>query len=57
VAPRIENNMPDVPELYFGGAMAEIWHVLNYAAYHLGYVRVYQETVAPSEQILPRLYT
>jgi hypothetical protein len=46
VAPRVEKNMPDVPELDFGGAVAEIWHVLNYAAYHLAYVRVYQQTVA-----------
>lgn len=44
--PRNENEMPDVPEMDFVGAMAEIWFALNCAAYHLAYVRVYLQTAA-----------
>lgn len=40
------NNMPDVPELDFVGALCEIWSGINYAAYHLAYVRVYLQTEA-----------
>jgi hypothetical protein len=43
---RDQNDMPDVPKMDFVGALAEIWSVLNYAAYHLAYVRVYLETAA-----------
>jgi len=38
--------MPDVPELDFIGALCEVWSGLNYAAYHLAYVRVYSRTGA-----------
>jgi hypothetical protein len=41
-----ENDMPDVPEVDFVGALSEIWFGLNYAAYHLAYVRVYLQTAA-----------
>ncbi len=41
-----DNDMPDVPEVDFVGALSEIWFGLNYAAYHLAYVRVYLQTAA-----------
>jgi hypothetical protein len=41
-----ENDMPDVPEQDFVGALCEIWFGINYAAYHLAYVRVYLQTAA-----------
>ncbi len=43
---RIQNDMPDVPELDYVGALCELWLGLNYAAYHLAYVRVYLQTAA-----------
>lgn len=43
---RDEKNMPDVPDPDFVGALCEIWCVINYAAYHLAYVRVYLQTGA-----------
>jgi hypothetical protein len=39
-------DMPDVPEIDFVGALCEIWSGINYAAYHLAYVRVYLQTAA-----------
>lgn len=38
--------MPDVPDPDFVGALCEIWFGINYAAYHLAYVRVYLQTAA-----------
>lgn len=43
---REAKDMPDVPEIDFVGAMCEIWSGINYAAYHLAYVRVYLQTAA-----------
>jgi hypothetical protein len=40
------NDMPDVPDQDFVGALCEIWCTINYAAYHLAYVRVYLQTTA-----------
>src|SRR6266851_5802654 len=40
------NIMPDVPDVDFIGALCEIWSGLNYAAYHMAYVRVYAQTAA-----------
>jgi hypothetical protein len=39
-----ENDMPDVPDPDFVGTLSEIWFAINYAAYHLAYVRVYLQT-------------
>ena len=36
--------MPDVPDPDFVGALCEIWFAINYAAYHLAYIRVYLQT-------------
>jgi len=44
--PRNQNDMPDVPDMDFVGALCEIWLGLNNAAYHLAYVRVYLQTAA-----------
>src|SRR5260370_21476657 len=47
-------DMPDVPNPDFVGSLCEIWFGINYAAYHLAYVRVYLQTAAlqtPVEQI------
>jgi hypothetical protein len=41
---RNQNNMPDVPEMDFIGALCEVWFGLNCAAYHLAHVRVYLQT-------------
>jgi hypothetical protein len=41
-----KREMPDVPKLTFVGALAEIWFQINYAAYHLAYVRVYSQSDA-----------
>jgi len=41
-----ENEMPDVPDPDFVGTLCEIWFAINYAAYHLAYVRVYLQTEA-----------
>lgn len=43
---RNDNDMPDVPEPDFVGALCEIWSGLSYAAYNLCYVRVYLQTAA-----------
>src|SRR5205823_954385 len=43
---RVKNDMPDVPEPDFVGSLCEIWSGINYAAYHLAYVRVYLQTAA-----------
>jgi hypothetical protein len=40
------NNMPDVPDPDFVGALAEMWFVLGSAAYHVAYTRVYLQTAA-----------
>jgi hypothetical protein len=39
-----ENDMPDVPDPDFVGTLSEIWFAINYAAYHLAYIRVYLQT-------------
>jgi hypothetical protein len=44
--PERNNNMPDIPEVDFVGALCEIWSGINYAAYHLAYVGVYLQTSA-----------
>ena len=36
--------MPDVPDPDFVGTLSEIWFAINYAAYHLAYIRVYLQT-------------
>jgi hypothetical protein len=41
-----QNIMPDVPDVDFIGALCELWSGLNYAAYHMAYVRVYAQTAA-----------
>ena len=38
--------MPDVPDPDFVGALCEIWFAINYAAYHLAYIRVYLQTAS-----------
>jgi len=38
--------MPDVPKLDLTGALAEFWLQINYAAYHMAYVRVYSQSAA-----------
>jgi hypothetical protein len=43
---RDARDMSDVPEIDFVGALCEIWSGINYAAYHLAYVRVYLQTAA-----------
>ncbi len=43
---RDASNMPDVPDPDFVDALSEIWFGINYAAYHLAYVRVYLQTAA-----------
>lgn len=43
---RKQNDMPDVPEMNFRDALAEMWSGLSYAAYHMAYVRVYSQTAA-----------
>jgi len=43
---RNQNDMPDVPEMDFKDALAEMWSGLSYAAYHMAYVRVYSQTAA-----------
>src|SRR5271169_5649994 len=39
-------DMPDVLNPDFVGALCEIWFGINYAAYHLAYVRVYLQSAA-----------
>jgi len=41
-----KREMPDVPRLDLTSALAEIWFQINYAAYHLAYVRVYSQSAA-----------
>ncbi len=48
---RKQNDMPDVPELDFSGALCEIWSALNYAAYHLAYVHIYSQTAALQDDV------
>jgi hypothetical protein len=51
---RDQNDMPDVPDPDFVGALSEIWFGINYAGYHLAYVRVYLQTAAlqiPAEKL------
>ena len=43
---RNQNDMPDVPAPDFVGSLCEIWSSINYAAYHLVYVRVYLQIAA-----------
>lgn len=43
---RNPGQMLDVPDPDFVGALCEIWFGINYAAYHLAYVRVYLQTAA-----------
>ncbi len=38
--------MPDVPKLELTDALSEIWFSINYAAYHLAFVRVYSQSAA-----------
>jgi hypothetical protein len=38
--------MPDVPNQDFVDALAEIWFQINFAAYHMAYVRVYSQSKA-----------
>lgn len=54
---RDEKDMPNVPDPDFVGSLCEIWLGINYAAYHLAYVRVYLQTAAlqtPVEQMKDR---
>ena len=54
---RDEKDMPNVPDPDFVGSLCEIWFGINYAAYHLAYVRVYLQTAAlqtPVEQMKDR---
>jgi hypothetical protein len=41
-----KREMPDVPKPDFLDALAEIWFQINFAAYHLAYVRVYSQSDA-----------
>lgn len=41
-----QNTMPDIPPMDVIDAISEIWSVLNFAAYHLAYVRTYTNTMA-----------
>lgn len=38
--------MPDVPKPDLTDALSEIWFSINYAAYHLAYVRIYSQSAA-----------
>lgn len=41
-----KREMPDVPKYDFIDALAEIWFQINFAAYHMAYVRVYSQSDA-----------
>jgi hypothetical protein len=41
-----KREMPDVPKMDFVDALAEIWFQINFAAYHMAYVRVYSQSEA-----------
>jgi hypothetical protein len=41
-----KKEMPDVPKMGLVDALAEIWSQINYAAYHMAYVRVYSQSEA-----------
>ena len=41
-----KREMPDVPKYDFIDALAEIWFQINFAAYHMAYVRVYSQSEA-----------
>jgi len=43
---KIGLDMPEVPDPDIVGSLCEIWFGINYAAYHLAYVRVYLQTAA-----------
>lgn len=47
-----KRQMPDVPQLDLTGALAEIWFQINYAAYHMSYVRVYTQSAALRTQVI-----
>lgn len=46
-----KREMPDVPKLDLTGALAEIWFQINYAAYHMAYIRVYSQSAALRTQV------
>ena len=46
-----KREMPNVPKLDLTGALAEIWFQINYAAYHMAYVRVYSQSAALRTQV------
>jgi len=46
VRARNQNDMPDVPEMDFKDALADMWSGLSYAAYHMAYLSVYLQTAA-----------
>ena len=41
-----KREMPNVPKMAFVDALAEIWFQINFAAYHMAYVRVYSQSEA-----------
>lgn len=41
-----KREMPDVPKFDFVDALSEIWFQINFAAYHMAYVRVYSQSDA-----------
>jgi hypothetical protein len=41
-----KREMPDVPRFDFVDSLAEIWFQINFAAYHMAYVRVYSRSEA-----------
>jgi hypothetical protein len=43
---RNQHDMPEVPAADFVDSLCETWSSLNYAAYHLAYLRVYLQTAA-----------
>jgi len=43
---RNKKEMPDVPKFEFEDALYEIWFPINYAAYHMAYVRIYSQSIA-----------
>ena len=46
-----KREMPDVLKLDLTGALAEIWFQINYAAYHMAYVRVYSQSATLRTQV------
>ena len=45
------NEMPDVPDVDFIGALCELWFGLSCAAYHLSYVRAYSQSSALQTEV------